>query len=326
MKLQAVDSQSFQSKRDRDIRYNNDGRNPRHNIDKIISLDDGAIRQIAYAKTMASVEDKKHRKIVNAMFYSIPLVAGIATAVLNPGKSSLLTKELSGFSGRLMNGAKSTASWAVIIGLVEAMRGSRNFVENKSPEIKKANRENPFLAFVGTAAAFLGVAALGGKYLPKLAEKGLKHVKPESIARFENKIVDMGKSLNNKGWVKSLRTQVHKANDSRVLSPLKTVGEFALSWAPSLLLWGGVFHSINHSFVKNREFVNNYSDIKEAQTNLSKARLSELSRQNNELKAGLVECATANLKKDEGLVHEKANCPECVEAVAEATTETKAEA
>lgn len=325
MKLQAVDSQSFQAKRDRDASYNSNRRNPRHNIDTIINLNDSDVRKIAYAKTMATVEDDKHRKISKGMFYAIPLAAGIATAALNPGKSRLLTKELSGFSGRLMNGAKATASWAAIIGLVEAMRGTRNFVENKSPEIKKANRENPFLAFVGTAAAFLGIAALGAKYLPKLAEKGLKHIKPESIARFENKIVDMGKSLNNKNWVKGLRNQVSKTNDNKALSPLKTVGEFALSWAPSLLLWGGVFHSINHSFVKNREFVNNYSDIKNAQTSLSKARLRELSRQNNDLKTNLAGCVKANLEKDAAKAHEKANCPECVEA-AEVIADAKIEA
>lgn len=283
MKLQAVDSQNFQSRRDRTISYNYsaDRKNPRANVDAIIGLNDNAIRAIAYEKTMAAVDDKKHRKLTKAMFYSIPLVAGVASAVLSPARSKFLSKELTGISGKLMNGLKTTAMWAGVIAAVEAVSGAKSLIEKHSPEFKQANRENPFLSFVGTAAAFLGVVTLGGRYLPELTQKVMNHIKPASVTKFANSVIKKGNKFNNLEAVKTMNRWAKNLGKKDYMQPLKTVGETVLSWAPSLLLWGGVFHSINHGFVKNREFVNNYSNLKETQSNLAKARLRELSMQND---------------------------------------------
>ena len=276
MKVQSFDNQSFQARKDRNYGAYNPRKNPRANVDAIISLDDNAVKQIAYAKTLASVEDDKHRKITKAMFWSIPAVAGLATAILNPAKASLLGKELTGVAARLTNGAKSGAAWGVLLGLVSALNGSLEYAEKKSPSVRKFTRENPITTFIGQMAAFIGAVALGGKYLPKAADALAKHIKPSTINKAADKIAKGADKLNNAKFTKTAVKYANKIADSKWFDPLKGFSKTALSWAPSVLLWGGVLHSINHNNVKEREFVKNYSEIKDFQAKLAQARIREL--------------------------------------------------
>ena len=48
-----------------------------------------------------------------------------------------------------------------------------------------------------------------------------------------------------------------------------------------MLLFGGLFHSIGSAGKQNRAFVKNYTEIKDKQAALTKARLRELSMQND---------------------------------------------
>ena len=66
--------------------------------------------------------------------------------------------------------------------------------------------------------------------------------------------------------------------------PLKDIGASILSWAPQILLLGGVFHSISHGSAVNREFAKNYNELKEKQLDLAKARQRELAMENDFLK------------------------------------------
>lgn len=277
MKIQSVDSQNFQARQDRELGTYNPRKNPRHNVDTIIALDDNAIRKLAYAKTVATVEDDKHRKISKAMFWSIPFVAGAATALLAPSKSGVLGKEISGVAGRMLNGAKSAAGWGVLLGLASAVNGAFNLAEKKSPEVRKFTKENPVVTFIGQIGAFIGAVALGGKYLPKMVNGVAKHIKPQSFDKFANKIVNGADSLNSNKITKKVVKFARNLADNKYLEPLKSVAKTALNWAPSVLLWGGVLHSLNHDRVRQSEFVKNYSEIKDYQARLAKARIVELS-------------------------------------------------
>jgi len=277
MKVQSIDNQSFQARKDRQIGAYNPRKNPRHNVDAIIALDDNTIKKLAYAKTVATVDDKKHRKISNGIFLSIPFVAGAATALLAPSKSGVLGKEISGIAGRLLNGAKSAAGWGVLLGLATGINNAIDFAEKKSPEVRNFTRENPVLTFIGQIGAFIGAVALGGKYLPKAAESIAKHIKPQSFDKFTNKIVKGADKFNNSRITRKFAKFARNLADNKYFEPLKSVTKTALSWAPSILLWGGVIHSIDHSNVKQREFVKNYSEMKEFQSRLAKARIRELS-------------------------------------------------
>lgn len=283
MNVKSVDNRNFQSQGDRSLAAYNPRRNPRHNIDAIIALDDNSIKQLAYIKTKNTVEDNKHRKISKGMFMAIPVVAGIASALLKPAKSSLLTKDISGMAGRLLNGAKTAAVWGVLLGVAEGIMAGRNKLEKKSPELNNFTSQNPFLAFAATVGAFAGTLALGGKYIPMLAEKVLKHVKPESVLNAENKLFKGADRFNSNKIVKSISKFAGDLKNKKYLESVKGVVKTALEWSPTLLLWGGVLHSFNHNNVRNREFVRNYSEMKDYQSRLAKARIRELSMQSESI-------------------------------------------
>lgn len=276
MKVQSFDNRSFQARKDRNVGTYNQRKNPRANIDAVISLDDNSIRQIAYAKTMATVDDKKHRNISKAMFISIPVVAGIATALLNPAKISVLGKEVSGVAGRLGNGAVSALGWGALLGLASGVNAVVDKAEKVSPDIKKFNRENPVLSFIGQMGAFVGTVLLAGKYLPKAVNGIVKHIKPETLNKVGTKLSRAAENFNNNNITKTIAKSARKLADNKYLEPLKGVVKASLNWAPSLLLWGGVLHSLNHANVREREFVKNYSELKDFQSQLAQARIREL--------------------------------------------------
>ena len=277
MKIQSVDNKSFQARQDREIGTYNPRKNRRHNVDSVIALDDNAIRQIAYAKTVATVEDDKHRKISKGMFWSVPFVAGLATAILAPSKSKVLGKEISGVAGRIFNGSATAAGWGAVLGVATAVNSAFGLAEKKSPEVRKFAKDNPVLTFIGQIGAFVGALALGGKYLPKMVDGVAKHIKPKSLEQFADKIVKGADSFNNNKITKKVAKYARQIADNKYLEPLKSVAKTALNWAPSLLLWGGILHSINHDRVRQSEFVKNYSEMKEFQSRLAKARIVELS-------------------------------------------------
>ena len=276
MKVQSFDNQGFQARKDRNVGSYNPRRNPRANIDAVIALDDNSIKQIAYAKTVATVEDDKHRKISKGMFLSIPVVAGVATALLNPAKISVLGKNVTGVAGRLANGATSALAWGVMLGLASGVNAAVNKAEKSSPAFKKFTTENPVGSFIGQMAAFIGTVALAGKYLPKAAEGIIKHIKPETLNKAATKIAKGAENFNNNKITKTVAKYARQMSDSRYFEPLKGVVKTALNWSPSLLLWGGVLHSINHANTREREFVKNYSEMKDFQAKLAQARIREL--------------------------------------------------
>lgn len=280
MQVKSFDNQSFQSRGDRSLATYNPRKNPRHNIDTIIAMDDNQVKMLAYQKTLNGVEDKKHKKISKAMFLSIPFAAGLAAALIKPAKSELLTKQISGVSARLLNGAKESALWGALLGLATGVVAAKNKIEDKSPAVNNFTSQNPLLTFVGMGAAFAGAIALGGKYLPKLINAAGKHIKPDSILNVENRIVRNADKFNNFSAIKSISKFAGELNSKKSLEPLKSVVKTALDWSPTLLLWGGVLHAYNHKNVKNREFVKNYSNMKEIQNTLAKARIRELSVEN----------------------------------------------
>ena len=280
MQVQTFNNNSFQARQNSDLSGYNARRNPRHNIDAVIALDDNQVKQIAYDVTLKTSEDKKHKKLSNLMFASIPMVAGLSTAILAPAKSRVITKEMTGVAARLLNGAKVATSWGALLGLGAGVIAVRDKLEEKIPALNKFNNQNPIIAFLGTTAAFIGSIALGGKYIPKSVEYAGKHIKLDSILKFENKTLKIAENFNNKSFVKNVEKQASGLKNMKALEPLKGVVKTALEWAPSVLLWGGVLHSYNHKNVKDREFVRNYSDIKDFQANLAKARIKELALQN----------------------------------------------
>ena len=110
-----------------------------------------------------------------------------------------------------------------------------------------------------------GFTKLGTLTAPKFMQKGTAKV---------------DKFLNNNAFIQNCKKGLLNLAD-KTPSALKEIGATALDWSPTLLLFGGLFHSIGSTSRQNREYVKNYTELKEKQSQLAQARVRELSVQND---------------------------------------------
>ena len=252
--------QNFQGKRD--------------NVDALIGMDDNTIRQLAYLKTSTKVDHDKNRKITNALFYSAPLAAGLGAALLTRnGNTKLFSKELTGVAGRMAKGFKVAAGWTAGLMTMDLLGTLKNKLAQKSPKVRKFDNNHPVISLGTMVAAGLGALALVRKgaglvnrlNTPKFVQKGT-----EKVANFLN---------NNKIMVKAKNGYINII--AKTPTALKGIGAEVLNWAPTALLFGGLFHSIASANRESKEFTKNYTELKNFQADLSKARISELSVKND---------------------------------------------
>ena len=208
-------------------------------------LTDNDLRNIAYQKASLDVDDKKHRKINNMLYFSVPLVAGIASAAKTASRV-----------GRVFNFGLGFASWAVPFMIVDAAIGSKRFAQKHISSVKDFTEKHPIIASVGTLAASIfaytavtrgGVKALT-KYGTKISKVTAPYVEKLSNALENSKVLDKIAGLTKK-----------------LPSSAKDVAKTILNWSPWMLLVANISHSFNHERVKASEAINNYQDLKETQ-------------------------------------------------------------
>ena len=214
--------------------------------ERFAGLSDDDLRQIAYKKASKDVNDKKHRKLNNILYYSIPLAAGVASALTKPATRV----------GRLMNFGFGFASWAVPFAIVDTVIGAKHATQNIVPSIKDFNEKHPILSGILTLgasiAAYMGITRGGIKYLSKHGKDIAKKALP-----YTNKLEE---KLNNSKVLNNISKLAKK-----IPSSAKGITKSILDWSPWILLFTNISHSVNHEKVKAREFVNNYEYIKDKQ-------------------------------------------------------------
>ena len=267
MQVQAISShnQGFTGKRDR--------------IDEAIVQDDKVVRDYSYYQAMKKVQDKKHKKIANALWYSIPVAAGLSAAILTKGKSSMFGKEVSGLAAKVTNGIKSALPWAVTLGVADLVVGTHKYVTQNSPTAKDVERKHPFMSFLG----LLGVGLVALTCVPRGIGKLYNKIGPKTMGKLAKGVENTG-NLLNKIKMPEFMSNIGAKISKKAPSALKNVTKTAIDAAPEALLIASLFHSINHSYNRSNEFHKNYSGIKEAQLNLAKARVNELKLENDFLK------------------------------------------
>lgn len=243
----------------------------------LIGMDDDSIRQIAYLKTTQRVNQRKNNRVTNALFYSAPIATGLGIALLSKnGATKLFGNELSGVAGRMAKGLKAAAYWTAGLAAIDLFRKARNKVAEKSPELRKFDQQHPLLSIGSTLAIGFGILALVSKGAGKLTT--LKA--PEFLKKGTEKLA---KNINNSKFIISAKDKLIKLA-GKTPSALKEIGETALNWAPTALLFGGLFHSISSANAVSKEFNKNYTNLKEAQLELAKSEVAKLSVENDFLK------------------------------------------
>lgn len=218
----------------------------RSRIEQFAGLADEDLKQLAYNKASIDVEDKKHKKINNILYYSIPLVSGVAAAVKSPATRV----------GRIANFGLGFASWAIPFAIVDAAIGAKHAAQKTIPTVKEFTEKHPVLTTIGTLAAtiaaYVGLTRGGVKVLGKHGESISKAAAPY--------VEKLGNKLNNSKILDKLSDFTKKLPSSA-----KDVTKIALDWAPWMLLFANISHSFNHEKVKAQEYVNNYETLKEQQ-------------------------------------------------------------
>lgn len=265
MQISAISNQGFTGRRT--------------NIDSIIAQDDALLKQVALEAALAKSNEQKHKKINNILWYSVPVVAGLTAGILNKGKSSLFSKELSGASAKLASGLKTAAGWGAAILSAEAIVGGKNLITKNSDKAKEFEKEHPFLSFAG----LLVTGGLALAYLPKGLGKLYSKINPKFIGKLANKTGKIADFINNSKLVKASNKFFNNIG-KRVPAVAKEVGRTALNYAPDALLIGTLVHSLNHGLDIGRKTNENYNYLKETQANLAKARIRELQMENEFLR------------------------------------------
>lgn len=229
-------------------------------VEALARLDDKTIRKIAYAKASHDVNDKKHKRITNALYYSIPLAAGLAAAVKKPAPIKLVKSvDLSRFA-RLNNFASTTLGWAATFLAIDGVFATKRYLDKKVPDMNEFSKNHPVLSTLGTVG--VAIAAIAGliKGSSKLVSKIFSKMSPKTAKDIDKTTIKIARKLNNNKLLNSISKQLAK-----VPSSLKNFAKGTLDYAPLLLIVSSIAHSFSHERVKAAEFQNNYNDIKNAQ-------------------------------------------------------------
>ena len=236
----------------------------REALERFADLDDRSIRQLAYQKASVDVNDKKHRRISSALYYNIPIVAGLAAAVRTPAAKNM-TRAL-----RLRNFGATALSWAATFAAIDLVFAGKRKLDKASPAVKDFSANHPIVSTLATIGASIGAIYLGGKGVSKLAEKVMAKSANAISNKFSIKqlrgMAKLNNALNNN---KALNYVAEKM--AKVPSSLKNFAKGVLDYGPILLICSSIAHSFNHENVKARQVVKNYEQIKEAQANVRDA-------------------------------------------------------
>lgn len=265
MQISAISNQGFTGRRT--------------NIDNVIAQDDSVLREVAVNAALQHSDEKKHKKINNALWYSVPVVAGLAAGILNKGQSTLFHKTITGTAAKLASGLKHAAGWGIALGAADAIVGGKNLLTKHSEEAREFEKKHPFAMFAGLLGTGLAVLAV----LPKGISKLYSKISPKVIGNLAAKTRKIADSINNNNFVKKANKFFGNIG-KKVPSVAKEAGKTALSWAPDALLIGTLIHSLNHGFSVGREANENYNYLKDKQMDLAKARINELKMENDFLR------------------------------------------
>lgn len=238
-------------------------------LEEFANADDKALKQAALQKASIDVNDKKHRRISNVLYYSFAPAIGLAAMIEKPAEAvSKLAKISTSRSLRLKNFAGNTIGAAIaLLGVDLVMRGVAK-LENSSDKIRKFTKDHPVMSFLATAGTGIGALTLLGAGALKL--QNLVKSKPVKFAT-KKLAYQINNKLNNSKIL-------NKASEllTKVPSAIKGFAKGAAAWAPLLLVLANINHSFNHAKAKTVETAKNYTQLKEAQTQVRMALANEV--------------------------------------------------
>ena len=205
-------------------------------------------------KASYDVNDRKHHRIDNLLFLSLPLAGGLSAvakgftpeAVTQFGKHNMRAAKLGHFG-------LVTASWAAGLTALGLLWGTKDYLAQKIDLVKNNPAISSVLTFVAGFAVLAGVNKAGYKVLPKV-------VKLTEHKKVLPHLIKMRDALNNS-------KTINKASEfvAKFPSPIKDMARATATFAPLLVIGTQIGHLFGHQNVKAKVANKNYVELKNAQ-------------------------------------------------------------
>jgi hypothetical protein len=223
------------------------GRSPsREDFEQFAAADDRELRQIARQAASVQVNDKKHARINNALWYSLPIAAGLSAIVKQP--------EIVGRIPKLKLFAKNAGIIGGTLLAIDGTFAAARAINNHSETMNDFNKKHPIMSSLLTLGASVAVMFAGAKGLEKLyakyGDKAIQFLKDKKVDKFikDNKVIT------------KVMDTVRKAP-----SAIKEIGKTLVSWSPWVLIGTSIAHTVSHEKAKTFAEVENYENLKRSQ-------------------------------------------------------------
>ena len=231
---------------------------------RFAALDDNALRAIAWNKASAEVNDKRHKRIDNAFYLSLPIVGGISTLAqkmdYRPYKTGLMSVPPHKIrAAKLGRAGMITGAWAVALAAVSALWGAKDIAEKTSKSIKEFNKEHPVLTTGAAIIASFGAVVLANRLSGKIAEK---YILKDARALLKDTIKEtkLDKFLNNNKIINYADNFIKKMPPA-----LKDIGKTVVEYLPWITIGTQIAHSWGHQNVKLAQVNKDYNELRTAQ-------------------------------------------------------------
>ncbi len=220
---------------------------PEQILSWIANANDKDLKQLAYKQTNIDVEDRKHRRIDNALYFAMPLSSAVAYAV-NPSNMSRI--------GRLGTATKLGALFTLPFATVAGAFALKNSINKHNEKAAIFSANHPVLTSIAALAGGLAAAAVVRGGASKLIAKYGEQIAAKAAPAVEK----LAKGLDSSKVLNFASKQLAK-----MPSALKEFSKKALSWSPYLILGAQIGHMLNHQSVKTQQYYKNYETLKTAQ-------------------------------------------------------------
>ncbi len=226
--------------------FGNYGRLGSDRMEAFALADDQTLRQISRVAASKQIDDKRHQRISNSLWYSLPIAGGLASVVSNP--------QVVGRIPKLKLFTREAAVWAGMFAVIDATWALARGLNNKSKAVNNFNEKHPVASTIltlGATVAALFAAGKGAKWLVgKYGKSAINFLKSHGVDKFikENKVIT------------NVMSTIRKAP-----SAVKELAKAAISWSPLMIVATSIAHTISHEKARAVAETRNYDQLKASQ-------------------------------------------------------------
>lgn len=242
-----------------------------------VNMNDAQLKVYAELASRNPKQDKKDAKSINKIFWAMPVIDTVASALLTIKTSRIDAdgvKELikAPLSIRAKQAARQAGDWGLIIGAVGVFNLLKKGFNKKSETAEHFEKKRPVASFImdvmGIFAGLLGVGYLANKAINK---------NPEKYNKIMDTIDDKFAKLDDTKFAQKQFPKIQKFLTDMVdkTPKLAKAGRYALANSVWILLGLGLAKMISQSNKQNERIQNNYKNLKQKQLEVAKYLTNE---------------------------------------------------